>query len=118
MLLSPAHRGDSFEVPILQEAACTMRNVDLAARTHFAARGSLTGKQVETKNHRAIAFLISQYKCRGQIIGQTAKDAGLLRILLALEPAGWEIIRAADPSAVRKEWDAFTNALHDGEVNW
>ena len=95
-----------------------MRNVDLAARTHFAARGSLTGKQVETKNHRAIAFLISQYKCRGQIIGHTAKDAGLLRILLALEPAGWEIIRAADPSAVRKEWDAFTNALHDGKVNW
>lgn len=36
-----------FEVPILQEAACTRWNVDLAARTHFAARAAFTGKQLE-----------------------------------------------------------------------
>lgn len=36
-----------FKVPILQEAACTRWNVDLAARTHFAARAAFTGKQLE-----------------------------------------------------------------------
>ena len=64
-----------FSVPILQEAACTLHNADLAARTDPAARAKVTGKSIDTKLHRSIALLVSCFNAP-TTIPERAKDAG------------------------------------------